>query len=132
MEQRSLLWNSGERNIKMNEEGYNQVALLASKMFAGIRYFFAKYVRNKMNAFFLDPMLQKVGSMVVNHFYRLPETKYEEMFLGGLQELKTMQEKLSRQLLSCTQQRDKFKEIYYRMQQTQMKSSPSSTPPNQK
>lgn len=38
------------------EEGYKTIAISAAKMFAGIRYFFAKYVRNKMNAFFLDPM----------------------------------------------------------------------------
>lgn len=131
MEQRSFLWNCGERNMKMNEEGYNQVALLAAKMFAGIRYFFAKYVRNKLNAFFLDPMLQKVGSMVVNHFYRLPSKKYEDMFLGGIEELKNVQEKLTRQLAACTQQRDRFKEIYFRMQQTQFKS-PSSFDLNQK
>lgn len=50
------LVNSNNRYSSMDEEGYKRVALLAARMFAGIRFFFAKYVRNKMNAFFLDPM----------------------------------------------------------------------------
>lgn len=44
------------RTASLDDEGYKQIALLAARMFAGIRFFFAKYVRNKLNAFFLDPM----------------------------------------------------------------------------
>ena len=44
------------RAASLDEDGYKHIALLAAKMFAGIRFFFAKYVRNKLNAFFLDPM----------------------------------------------------------------------------
>jgi hypothetical protein len=29
---------------------------MSARLFAGIRFFFVKYVRNKLNAFFLDPM----------------------------------------------------------------------------
>lgn len=58
MEKKPLNWmssgNSG--SVRMDEEGYKHVAVIAAKMFSGIRYFFAKYVRNKLNAFFLDPM----------------------------------------------------------------------------
>jgi len=107
----------GGRAVSMDEEGYTKIALLAAKMFAGIRYFFAKYVRNKMNAFFLDPMLQEVGALVVNHFYKLNETKYEEMFLEGIAELKKMNAKLEHQLSLCVKQRDKFKEMYQKMKQ---------------
>jgi hypothetical protein len=39
-----------------SEDSYKKVAIMAAKMFSGIRFFFTKYVRNKMNAFFLDPM----------------------------------------------------------------------------
>eukprot|EP00027_Filamoeba_sp_ATCC50430_P017323 CAMPEP_0168573610 /NCGR_PEP_ID=MMETSP0413-20121227/18631_1 /TAXON_ID=136452 /ORGANISM="Filamoeba nolandi, Strain NC-AS-23-1" /LENGTH=604 /DNA_ID=CAMNT_0008606881 /DNA_START=1 /DNA_END=1816 /DNA_ORIENTATION=- len=102
------------RAASLDEEGYKQIALLAAKMFAGIRFFFAKYVRNKLNAFFLDPMLQEVGAAVVNHFHKLPEKKYEEMFIEGVEELKELRTKLEKQLTLCSQQRDRFKEVYNR------------------
>jgi len=102
----------------LDDEGYKKISLLAAKMFGSIRYFFAKYVRNKMNAFFLDPMLQEVGAGVVHHFYKLPETKYEDMFLEGVTELKQLEIKLEKQLAICSQQRDRFKEVYHKMRQS--------------
>jgi hypothetical protein len=120
MERKPMSWFNSERSLKMDEEGYRRVALMAAKMYGGIRYFFAKYVRNKMNAFFLDPMydlcycvtyivrLQEVGASTVNHFYKLPEKKYEEMFLDGIAELKDHCAKLENQLIMVTQQRDKY------------------------
>ncbi len=56
MESKALSLSHSGRQTTMDEEGYKRVAMLAARMFAGIRFFFAKYVRNKMNAFFLDPM----------------------------------------------------------------------------
>ncbi len=62
--------------------------------------------------------LQDVGGSVVNHFYKLPEQKYQDMFLEGVSELKEMAAKLEKQLRLCSQQRDKFKEVYNRMRQS--------------
>eukprot|EP01118_Nematostelium_gracile_P000686 TRINITY_DN10721_c1_g1_i1.p1 TRINITY_DN10721_c1_g1~~TRINITY_DN10721_c1_g1_i1.p1 ORF type:complete len:191 (+),score=56.34 TRINITY_DN10721_c1_g1_i1:64-636(+) len=101
--------------MEKTDDGYQNIALMASKMFAGIRFFFAKYVKNKMSAFFLDPMLQGVNPTVMNHFYQLSESRYEEIFLDGVGELKQLQAKLETQLAACTVQRNRFKEMYYRM-----------------
>ena len=59
MDRKPMNWFNGERTLRMDEEGYKRVALIAAKMYASIRYFFAKYVRNKLNAFFLDPVYVK-------------------------------------------------------------------------
>jgi hypothetical protein len=55
---------------------------------------------------------------VVDHFHKLPDTKYEEMFGEGLTELKQLKDDLERQLQACSQQRDRFKELYYHMKQS--------------
>jgi hypothetical protein len=49
---------------------------------------------------------------VVNHFYKLPEKRYEDMFLEGAGELRQLSSKLENQLLICTKQRDRFKVIF--------------------
>ena len=46
----------GSRSRRIGESAYNQVCTMSARLFAGIRFFFVKYVRNKLNAFFLDPM----------------------------------------------------------------------------
>lgn len=51
-----FILSNGIQHVTMDENGYKQVALIAAKIFAGIRFFFVKYVRNKLNAFFLNPM----------------------------------------------------------------------------
>ncbi len=35
---------------------HQQVSTMAARLFSGIRFLFVKYIRNKLNAFFLDPM----------------------------------------------------------------------------
>lgn len=120
---RGASWLDGSRGTSPDEDGYRAVAVRAAKMFAGIRFFYAKYVKNKMNAFFLEPMLQDAGSSVVNHFFRISDAKYEELFMDGVAELKQLKAKLETKLSLCTQQRDKFKEVYFRVkQQTESKS----------
>lgn len=47
------------RARRIDDNSFGQVCSLAGKLFAGIRYFFAKCIRNKLNAFFLDPMYVK-------------------------------------------------------------------------
>lgn len=46
----------GTRSRRINGDTYEQVRLMAARLFAGIRFFFVKFIRNKFNAFFLDPM----------------------------------------------------------------------------
>lgn len=41
---------------RINDNNYEQVRLMAARLFSGIRFFFVKFIRNKFNAFFLDPM----------------------------------------------------------------------------
>ena len=45
-----------QRSRRVGEAAYTQVCMMSGRLFAGIRFFFVKYVRNKLNAFFLDPM----------------------------------------------------------------------------
>jgi hypothetical protein len=45
----------------------------------------------------------------------LNDKKYEEMFLEGVAELKEHHNKLENQFNLISQQRDRFKETYYRM-----------------
>jgi hypothetical protein len=54
--EKNASWFDTVRGPFVNEEGYKKIAMMAAKMFASIRFFFVKYVRNKLNAFFLDPM----------------------------------------------------------------------------
>ncbi len=54
---------------------------------------------------------------MVDHFYRLDDRKFEEMFVEGLEEMKTMETKLETQLIVVAKQRDRFKEVYLRMKE---------------
>lgn len=44
------------RRRGVDDTVHKRVCALASRLFAGIRFFFVKYIKNKLNAFFLDPM----------------------------------------------------------------------------
>jgi hypothetical protein len=41
---------------RVDENVHREVSEMAGRLFEGIRFFFAKFVRNKLNAFFLNPM----------------------------------------------------------------------------
>ena len=57
MENTKHMFNvDGNRSRRINGNTYEQVRLMAARLFSGIRFFFAKFIRNKFNAFFLDPM----------------------------------------------------------------------------
>eukprot|EP01089_Gocevia_fonbrunei_P010203 TRINITY_DN22780_c0_g1_i1.p1 TRINITY_DN22780_c0_g1~~TRINITY_DN22780_c0_g1_i1.p1 ORF type:complete len:120 (+),score=22.66 TRINITY_DN22780_c0_g1_i1:133-492(+) len=45
-------YGGGSRVRHVDEETYKEVCLMSARLFAGIRFFFVKYIRNKMNAFF--------------------------------------------------------------------------------
>jgi len=53
---KSTSFYEGNRSRKVDEEIYARVCMMSAKLFAGIRFFFVKYVRNKLNSFFLDPV----------------------------------------------------------------------------
>lgn len=102
----------GQRSRRIDEHTFNQVCMLSGKIFSGIRYFFAKYIRNKLNAFFLDPMFQLLGPELIDRFFKLPDNKYEEMFQLGVEEMKGLQRKLEVQLSKCKTNRDRFRAAY--------------------
>eukprot|EP01133_Synstelium_polycarpum_P000414 gene414-491_t len=108
----------GTRSRRIDDDTYKKVCMIAGRLFSGIRFFFSKYIRNKLNAFFLDPLFQKLGSSMVDHFSKLPDKKYEEMFQLGIEELKHLLVKLEAQSIDCKKNRDKFKEVYHKMKES--------------
>lgn len=76
---------------------------MSGRLFAGVRYFFTKYIRAKMNAFFLDPMydvtvlcgsnvtfrFQQLGRKLNDYFRKMTDAQYEEMFNMGLAQCTT-------------------------------------------
>lgn len=105
----------GSRSRRIGESAYNQVCTMSARLFAGIRFFFVKYVRNKLNAFFLDPMFQRLGGEVTDHFRKLTDDRFSELFALGAVELKERAVMLENQLVHCTASRDRFKEVYQRL-----------------
>ncbi|EFA76188.1 dynamin like protein [Heterostelium album PN500] len=116
------------RSRRIDDETYQKVCMIAGRLFSGIRFFFSKYIRNKLNAFFLDPLFQRLGSSVIDHFSKLPDKKYEEMFQLGIEELKTLLVKLEAQSIDCKKNRDKFKEVFKRMKAATTKTNESYNP----
>eukprot|EP01132_Coremiostelium_polycephalum_P003597 gene3597-4479_t len=100
------------RSRKIDEDTYQKVCMIAGRLFSGIRFFFAKFIRNKLNAFFLDPLFQKLGSSMIDHFSNINDQQYGEMFQLGIEELKNLLVKYESQLIDCQKNRDKFKEVY--------------------
>jgi hypothetical protein len=141
------------RSRRIGEEAYNQVCTMSAKLFAGIRFFFVKYVRNKLNAFFLDPMyvalfllfllrashlllscrFQRLGGEVTDHFRKLTDDRFSELFALGAVELKERAVMLENQLVHCTASRDRFKEgtpvlpqLYHQHHQSDRHCAPQS------
>eukprot|EP01102_Stenamoeba_stenopodia_P000621 TRINITY_DN10596_c0_g1_i1.p1 TRINITY_DN10596_c0_g1~~TRINITY_DN10596_c0_g1_i1.p1 ORF type:complete len:881 (+),score=221.50 TRINITY_DN10596_c0_g1_i1:184-2826(+) len=107
----SSLPTDGDRSRRVDEVTYRRVCDIAARLFAGVRFFFVKLVRNKLNAFFLDPMFQKLSAHIGDHFRKLSDEKYEALFNLGLEELKQKHIKLTAQLIEIKKNRDKFKEV---------------------
>lgn len=87
---------------------YEQVRLMAAKLFSGVRFFFAKQIRNKFNAFFLEPMFEGLGSHLTNFFRQIDDSMYEEVFQTGLSEMKKRLQLLEIQLAKCEANRQRF------------------------
>jgi len=85
--------------------------MMSGKLFAGVRYFFTKFLRSKFNAFFLDPMFQQLGRELTNHFRKMTNKRYEELFNLGIAQLRERVSALEVQLSKVTSQRDRFKEV---------------------
>ncbi|KAN0025352.1 hypothetical protein ACTFIU_003613 [Dictyostelium citrinum] len=119
---------SRSRNI--DDDTYQKVCMIAGRLFSGIRFFFSKLIRNKLNAFFLDPMFQKLGTFITDYFSKLNDQKYEEMFQLGLKELENKLHKLEIQLIDCKKNRDKFKDVYNRMKQSLNPNNSSNSASN--
>lgn len=64
------------------------------------------------------PREKYCGLFVLDHFYKLNDKKFEGMFLDGVVEMKAMQEKLKLQLDAMVKQRDRFKEMYFKLCQS--------------
>lgn len=104
-----------EKRSKLDEEGFQALLEEAATKFGTLRFVFTKFVLNKMQAFFMDPMSSQLGKFIIDSFYNLPHTSYENMFCDGVEEMKTLQGKLKSTLESLSNQRDKFKEMYFKM-----------------
>jgi len=111
----------GNRSRKVDDDIYSRVCMMSAKLFAGIRFFFVKYIRNKLNSFFLDPMFQRMGGDITDHFRKLSDEKYEDLFALGAAELRERAQVLESQLAHCTASRDRFKEVYQRIILAQQK-----------
>eukprot|EP01101_Sappina_pedata_P002287 TRINITY_DN12531_c0_g1_i1.p1 TRINITY_DN12531_c0_g1~~TRINITY_DN12531_c0_g1_i1.p1 ORF type:complete len:934 (-),score=360.41 TRINITY_DN12531_c0_g1_i1:13-2775(-) len=96
---------------------YDKVVALSTRLFAGVRYFFCKLTRHKLNAFFLDPMFQELGNEITSHFRELKDENYEKMFELGFEKLKERKTVLEEQLVQTKQARDRFREVYKKIQQ---------------
>lgn len=116
------------RTRKIDQQSYFYICKMSAKLFAGIRFFFVKYIRNKLNAFFLDPMFQKLGSYLTEHFRKLTnevrehsflffslishfKKMYEKMFDLGIKDLQNRLIILQKQYVQCKNNRDRFKEV---------------------
>lgn len=94
---------------RVDEAVHAQVCTMAARLFSGIRFFFVKFVRNKLNAFFLDPMFQRLAQELAAHFRRLDDRCYEEIFQLGITELRERLQRLELQYQHCVTNRDRFK-----------------------
>lgn len=52
---------------------------------------------------------------MIDHFFKLSNEKYEEMFQLGINELKALQARLETQLEKCRKNRDQFRLAYSRV-----------------
>jgi len=106
-----MIRQTSGRSRVVDQEIYQRVLTMAGRLFSGVRYFFTKYIRAKMNAFFLDPMFQQLGRSVTDHFRRMGDEQYEEMFNLGLAQLKQRLVTLEAQMEKFSVQRDRFKSV---------------------
>lgn len=96
------------RTRRVDDGAAREVLRMSARLFAGIRFLFAKLARAKMNAFFLCPMREALGAALVEHFRALPDAAYEQMFQLSITALKESERKLTAQLERCKASYAKF------------------------
>jgi len=109
----------------VDEDMYKQVLMMAGKLFAGVRYFFTKYIRSKFNAFFLDPVFQVLRQHLTDYFRKISNERYKEMFEAGASHLKERATLLQTQLQKFSTQRDQCKEIVNRLKYLSYPTQPN-------
>lgn len=115
MEGRTAPTFEGPRSRRVDDEMARRVLAMSAKLFAGTRFFFAKFIGTKMSAFFFDPMNRRLRAALLEHFRRLPDDSYEEMFQLGIASLRASEAKLEAQLHRCREAHEKFREAAGRM-----------------
>lgn len=118
----------------LTNETCQRVLEMAAELFAGIRFFFSKFVRSKLHAFLLTPLsvIVRVSSRPLGpiksltpqstRHHELPRTlsrfadsltrtQVEEYFALGLEALKRRAEDLSVQLVKLEAQRKRFQDV---------------------
>ena len=96
------------RTRRVDDGAAREVLRMSARLFAGIRFLFAKLARAKMNAFFLAPMREALGAALVEHFRALPDAAYEQMFQLSITALKESERRLTAQLERCRASYAKF------------------------
>lgn len=99
------------RSRQVNRETYNEVRDMAAKLFAGVRYFFTKYMRSKCNALFLAPMFKDLGLYLNEYFRNMTNDDYEALFNTGHVQLTKRKDHLEEQLVLAKEQCEKFKQV---------------------
>jgi len=99
----------------MNQQTYLHVCSLAARLFAGIRFFFIKLLRSKLNAFFLNPMFKQLSDHMLEHFRNLDDSTFEQTFNNGVNEIKERITLLEAQLQQVSASRDEFKALSQRI-----------------
>ena len=98
------------------DKKYENVLQMSGKLFSGVRFFFVKMIRSKLNCFFLSPMYQTLGVELMNHFRSLSTDHYEAIFQTGIVQLKERLVTLEMQLAKAKLNKDKFRQILYKFQ----------------
>jgi len=110
------------RSRIIDQEAYNTVLIMSSKLFAGIRYFFTKYIRSKCSAFFLTPMFKMLGFELTEYFRKLSDDEYEVLMDTGRQKVIEREKILVLQLEKAKEQRENFKRVINDIQNFQEKT----------
>lgn len=104
-------------NQMCTEEGANTIRLNAAKLWAGIRFMMAKNANCALNHDFFQPIFDRLRTCIQQHFASLPESKFDEMFQTGVNQLKQRVGLLQAQIERLTSSRDRFREVVRKIQE---------------
>jgi hypothetical protein len=72
-------------------------------------------MRIKLNAFFMEPVFEKLHVTLMEHFQSLSHQEYDQMFLKGVEQLQERQQHVTAKLEKIKRSRDHFEEATRRM-----------------